>query len=70
MPTSWVRWSKLTGAWACEEAPGVELGVADCNLCELVRDLGMLAACAREEGRPGACDDGPVLVCVGRLAVQ
>ena len=30
MPTSWVRWSKLTGAWAYEGAPGVELGVADC----------------------------------------
>ena len=50
MPTSWVRWSKPTGAWACERAAGVELGVADCNLCELVRDLGMLATCAREEG--------------------
>ena len=63
MPTFWVRWSKLTGAWACEGAPGIELGVADCNLCELVRDLGMLAACAREEGRSGACLL-LVLVCV------
>ena len=31
MPTSWVRWSQPTGAWACKRAAGVELGVADCK---------------------------------------